>query len=465
MKITVAALILFFAAHVSAQNHAEYLSGPFTTPQEVTETCLGCHEDAGTDILLTRHWNWLGTEIQDGKRGAIRIGKQNLINNFCIAVSSNWPRCTSCHIGYGWKDASFDHSDPANIDCLVCHDQSGTYKKSPTGAGMPADGVDLVTAAQSVGKPTRKNCGACHFDGGGGSGVKHGDLDDSMYAPTRELDVHMGGMDMQCIDCHTTEKHKISGASHGSMAANENHITCMNCHDEEVHSKALLNKHIATVACETCHIPAFARKEPTKTWWDWSAAGQDRPEEKDKYGKEVYSKMKGAFRWEKNVIPAYRWFNGGADYYRQGEVIDPAKPVQLNTLRGSIKEASAKIAPFKIMRGSQPYDGEFRTLIVPRLFGSDGYWKTFDWVSAARIGMVSAGLEFSGSVEFTETEMAWPINHMVAPKEKALHCTSCHGKQGEKRLDWKALGYGKDPITRGSRFKQKLVTELDADGE
>lgn len=55
----------------------------------------------------------------------------------------NWARCTSCHIRYGWKDASFDFKNGENIDYLVCHEQTGTYKKIPTGAGMSDEKVDL----------------------------------------------------------------------------------------------------------------------------------------------------------------------------------------------------------------------------------------------------------------------------------------------------------------------------------
>ena len=40
--------------------------------------------------------------------------------------------------------------------------------------------------------------------------------------------------------------------------------------------------------------------------------------------------------------------------------------------------------------------------------------------------------------------MAWPVNHMVAPKEKALKCEDCHGENAD-RLDWIALGYYGDP--------------------
>ena len=91
----------------------------------------------------------------------------NTVNNFCISINGNWARCTSCHIGYGWKDANFDFSDTSRIDCLVCHDTTGNYKKPGPAAGMPAGytgnekfdkkPVDLVAVAQSVGTPARRN--------------------------------------------------------------------------------------------------------------------------------------------------------------------------------------------------------------------------------------------------------------------------------------------------------------------
>lgn len=139
------------------------------------------------------------------------------MNNFCIGLPANWPRCISCHAGYGFKDASFDFSKAENVDCLVCHDTTGTYKKFPTGAGHPVyEGeqkefpkgnmwkpVDLLKVAQSVGRTTRSTCGACHFYGGGGDHVKHGDLDTSMVNPTPEIDIHMGGAKkMTFQDCH-----------------------------------------------------------------------------------------------------------------------------------------------------------------------------------------------------------------------------------------------------------------------
>jgi octaheme c-type cytochrome (tetrathionate reductase family) len=437
---------------IAQEDHSELIEGPFETPQEVTETCLMCHEGIEDDIMKTRHWKWFGDEFENKNGEKKKFGKQNIINNFCIATSSNLPRCTSCHIGFGWKDDSFDFEDGTNIDCLVCHDQSGTYKKSPSGAGMPDEKVDLVKVAQSVGPTTKNNCGTCHFNGGGGTGVKHGDLDESLLDPSAELDIHMGGAEFECSECHAGENHKILGASHGSLQQDTNHIYCIDCHTETPHEKNILDKHVGSVACETCHIPTYAKEMATKTWWDWSTAGQDKQSVKDKFGMPTYNKKKGDFVWDKNIVPEYTWYSGKADYYQIGDKIEPGAIVKLNTLLGDIKDPNSKIAPFKVMKGKQIYDSGNNYLAVPKLFGEGGYWKTFNWDASAKLGMESVGLDYSGQHSFIETEMYWPINHMVVSAEKALSCTSCHGKRGKKRLDWSKLGYKSDPMKSGGRF-------------
>lgn len=451
-NILFTALFVFLSMGLFAQeDHAEFIEGPFDSPQEVTETCMFCHEGVDEEIMQTRHWNWTGKAFTNAKGEKTTLGKTNIINNFCVAVPSNWPRCTSCHIGYGWKDESFDFADGKNIDCLICHDQTGTYKKIPTGAGMPDPEVDLVKVAQSVGKTSNKNCSICHFNGGGGTGVKHGDMDGSMINPSASLDVHMGGLGFTCSDCHAGENHKILGASHGSIAANKNHISCLDCHEEKPHEKRLLNNHVSAIACETCHIPTFAREEPTKTWWDWSTAGQDKNDIKDEFGMSTYSKKKGDFVWEKDVIPTYEWHNGQADYYQFGDKINPNKVVALNELLGNIDDSKAKITPFKVMRGKQIYDAENNYMVVPKLFGEGGYWKTYDWNAAAELGMKTINLPYSGKHGFVKTKMYWPVNHMVAPADDALKCSACHTRKDSKRLDWKALGYDGDPMSKGAR--------------
>ena len=444
---------LFGSSNVITVDHSEFIEGPFSSPQEVTETCLMCHEGVDQEIMKTRHWNWMGDEATDSVTGKTVMGKKNFINNFCIALPSNWPRCTSCHISYGWKDESFDFTDGNNIDCLVCHDQTGNYKKIPTGAGMPDPSVDLVKVAQSVGRTKIENCSSCHFNGGGGTGVKHGDMDNSLINPTPDIDVHMGGICFTCSDCHAGENHAILGASHGSMASGTNHINCSDCHSDKPHERKSLNRHTKSIACETCHIPEFAREEPTKIWWDWSTAGKDQAVKKDEFGLPLYDKKKGTFVWGKNIVPEYRWYNGQADYYEFGQKIDPSKVVVLNSLNGDINDSKAKITPFKVMRGKQIYDSGNNYLLVPHLFGEQGYWTTFDWDQSAMIGMKAIGLDYSGKYAFVETEMYWPINHMVAPADKALKCTACHFKGQANRLNWEELGYEGDPAKSGSRFE------------
>ena len=207
----------------------------------MTRNCLACHEIEGRAILKTAHWNWHGrSPYTVGHEKRVDLGKKNnTINNFCINLNGNWPRCTSCHIGYGWKDANFDFSDMSKIDCLVCHDTTGKYEKAPPAAGYPIKNLDLVTIAQNVGRPSRANCGMnCHFRGGGGDAVKHGDMSAILANPQKDHDVHMGvtegGLDFRCQDCHKTRNHMISGRSI-SVAAVEGDLSCEYCHTDRPH--------------------------------------------------------------------------------------------------------------------------------------------------------------------------------------------------------------------------------------
>lgn len=460
---------LLYGASAHANEDHMAIKGPFADPMAVTDKCLECHENAAHDVMQTSHWTWDLEQDISGRKDVYR-GKKNAINNFCISINANWPRCTSCHIGYGWKDGDFDFSDSSRVDCLVCHDTTGTYKKPGPAAGMPAGytgneqfdqkPVDLVKVAQNAGAPNRNNCVSCHGYGGGGNNVKHGDIDSSMVAPTAAYDVHMGadGQDFSCQTCHTTADHDIKGNAMVVSPGGENHIACTDCHDQNPHSEALLNNHMDTVACQTCHIPEFAKEIPTKLSWDWSTAGQDKVEAKtDEYGKSVYNKKKGNFVWGKNVIPTYAWYNGKGGAYLPGDKIDPDKVTRLSWPEGDRSDMTAKIFPFKVHTAKQPYDTKHGYLITPKVFGKkgdpDAYWVNYDWKKASAAGMKATGLEFSGEYDFAPTEMYWRINHMVVPADAALGCLDCHGDSG--RLDWKALGYSADPMRDSSVSRTK----------
>ncbi|MBD3169381.1 MAG: tetrathionate reductase family octaheme c-type cytochrome [candidate division Zixibacteria bacterium] len=433
------------------------LKQEFKTGPEVTRACLSCHTESAKQVHKTIHWTWVCPKSFDPQ-----LGKSIVVNNFCIALPSNEPRCTSCHAGYGWRDSTFDFTSEENVDCLVCHDQTGEYQKFPTGAGHPAYEVktfggkkyfppDFNKIARNVGKPSRHNCGVCHFYGGGGEGVKHADLDESLENPRRELDVHMArdGLNYQCIDCHRSRDHEIAGRCYSVPAAERREfalpkdsglrIACESCHSAAPHeNNDKLNDHTDRVACQTCHIPYAAREKATKHWWDWSKAGEfdengEMIVKKDEHGNITYHTMKGEFAWSKNMIPEYYWFNGGANHTLVTDKVDPAKPVEINSLKGDEDDPDSRIYPVKVHRGKQVYDPVNETLIIPKLFGPKGsgaYWKDFDWVKSAEKGMEYVGLPFSGEVGFVETAMYWPITHMVAPKEHALKCNECHAENG-----------------------------------
>jgi len=429
-------------AHVDHKNLFENTS--FNSGPEVTAACLACHESAGEQMLHTAHWRWQSEPVMvEGRDEPVSIGKKNSINNFCIGIQGNWAACTACHAGYGWEDEDFDFEDQEKIDCLVCHDNSGTYQKGQK--GLPLEGVDLMEAAKSVAVPTRENCGGCHFRGGGGNAVKHGDLDESLYHPNDELDVHMGRYDFMCVDCHQTEDHVIGGRSISVSVDNANQIACVDCHKPKLHLDARINAHTDTLACQTCHIPAVAVKQATKTHWDWASAGDDEREE----NVHEYLKIKGSFIYRQRLQPEYYWFNGVAGRYLLGDSLAENGTTALNMPDGDIRDPRARIWPFKVHRATQPYDTGFNYLLQPVTSGEGGYWKDFDWDQALRLGSEITGIPYSGEYGFADTEMYWPQTHMVAPKTEALQCQSCHAEGG--RMDWEALGYPGDPIKWGSR--------------
>jgi octaheme c-type cytochrome (tetrathionate reductase family) len=447
---------------------------------EGTESCLMCHQKEGEAALEMGHFKWEGeTDRMVGLEGQSH-GKNDLLNNFCIAVPSNEGRCTQCHAGIGYADDSFDFKDPANVDCLICHDQSNTYAKAPTTAGAPVPTVDLNVVAQSISlgsKPQRKNCINCHAKAGGGDNVKHGDISTDLIATTREYDVHMGtdGANMQCVACHGANHDPNSGDyNHGNAgmslhSVNEGEIKqCSDCHggQDTIHADTEANVLFAEgrherLACQVCHIPAIARKVPTKVEWYWADAGQDKtPEIDPATGLPTYDKKKGTFVWKNNVRPVLRYSNG----YWDRMVINESdgyseEPIQLATPHGDYNDPTAMIYPFKLMVGNQPVDTVNKTVMVPHLFGGKGgpnpYWKTYDWDLALQDGSAYTGQPYSGTYGFAATEMLLSVNHEVAPAEDALGlgpipdaCMDCHTTE---YIEWDKLGWTDDPLSGGQR--------------
>jgi octaheme c-type cytochrome (tetrathionate reductase family) len=473
-------LVLGLATHAQAQPAIHSLLVNYTN----TGTCLRCHgqgglipgEDRAGEVMRTTHWTWLATNQPAGHAAQV-MGKQKIVNNYCIATASNEPRCTSCHIGIGWRDNTFNFNNATNIDCLVCHDTTGTYKKTPTGAGVPDPTVNLTNVAMHVGRTSRQTCGSCHFYGGGGDAVKHGDLDSTMTNPPRSLDVHMGvdGANMTCVDCHMSTEpgasaHDLVGSRYSKP--NPDNWLCEDCHSPTPHWNTddgiYYNAHTGRVSCQACHVPHFARGGvATKMSWDWSTAGIKNTngatmQIKDASGNVIYDTMKGSFTWASNVVPDYVWFNGSVVWNELTNTINPTQMLTLNQFQGDKNQGRARIIPVKRFTAVQPYDAVSNTLVIPHLFAlnandTNAYWKGYNWTNAINAGMSAVGQTFSGQLGWVNTEMYWVQNHMVAPKEDALTCIDCHADNG--RIPFAQLGYESNRVARLQNLNMIVGTD------
>jgi octaheme c-type cytochrome (tetrathionate reductase family) len=444
----------------------EVLKGPFSSGPEVTAACLGCHTEAGEHFMRNIHWTWSYTNPDTGQQ----LGKRHLINNFCTNARGNEGMCAQCHAGYGWKDESFDFGNETNIDCLVCHETTGTYYKVPNSSGGEACSVmfegkppiDLAAVAQSVTVPQRANCGTCHFYGGGGDNVKHGDLSSALKSPPRTLDVHMGadGLNFACTACHITNRHIWAGSRYrvvskdtegtGKPGQRTDVATCESCHGLAPHpvdslASFKLNDHVQSIACQTCHIPELARGGvATVVEWDWRTSGKTKNGEG--YHEEgyiqgngdhryTYKSIKGDFTFAENLAPSYGWFDGQMLYTTIDTKFDPqAESIEINGFGGSREDPQSRIWPFKRMQTWQPYDKGNGTLVYTHLWGETkaAYWGNYDMAAAIEKGMADFGLDYSGDFGFIKTISWWPITHMVAPKEEALGCGDCHTPTGSR---------------------------------
>lgn len=416
----------------------------FANAHEMTAACLECHAERGQQVLKSPHFAWETEEYVPG-RGVIYHGKKNALNNFCTGIAAgSEPTCNRCHAGYGYSDKNFDFTDVNNIDCIVCHDNSYTYKKASGMAGYPETGdnaPDYKVVFANLGVPQIQNCGVCHFHSAGGNNVKHGDLEQGLVGCSKEVDVHISeeGAGMICVDCHETKDHVIKGRYYALSSTNRNRALCSDCHTLFPHEDDLINEHTYKVDCKTCHIPRYAKVNPTKMTWDWSTAAKLKEGhpyfEKDSMGNVVYLSEKGSFSWQKDAIPDYAWFNGTADHHLLTDTITEV-PVKINTLFGSYDDPQSKIIPIKIHKAKQPHDLVYNRILQAKLWdaekGKGALWVDYDWDASLKTAMDYLEIPFSGKYDFIETHMYLPISHMVAPEEEALSCEECHTRNNSR---------------------------------
>ncbi|WP_200153866.1 PKD domain-containing protein [Chromatium okenii] len=376
---------------------------------------------------------------------------------------------------------------------------AGDFLFKPAGsdtlpATAPLTPMPLTTlaAAQNVHATTRKSCLNCHAGAGGADGAKRGDLSQEDVNPSVTHDLHMSsaGANLTCADCHTTpgvngETHRMRGRGLDLRADDvAERFTCEagGCHNNRPHGDfsntqgASKDKHAMKVACQTCHIPAYAKAavgtEIARDWQDphpsdaaCSGRGGWLPRE-DKGGLGSAA-----------LIPSYNWFDGTSEviYLEESLAGVPTVPLDatiaakfvgdfaagdpayvLGQPNGDVTSATAKLYPMKQHWGKLARNDANNSLVGHSTFE---FFRTGSFCRAVALGLgddpdaTCAGTP--GTLEMPAGTTAVPvftyqtINHGVEPTANALGgdsagCGSCHQalSGGPARLDMAALGYG-----------------------
>lgn len=260
-------------------------SGPHAnlTFAQYPGNCLSCHQNKAEEVAGSTHYRWTGDAPDMVNDSTPTQGKlTNAVNSYCINILGDWSVCGTCHVGRGKRpdDTSLSsESENENIDCLMCHNEEyATQRKRLVDGSM---GVDLPVDAmvQNIQRPTRSNCLTCHAKAGGGDAVKRGDL--SLATITNSdpyFDVHMNtsGADLNCQACHVFKNHRVIGKGSDLRPTDDptrgSEVSCLTCHTDKGttagHATTEINAHVARVACQTCHIPIYA-KVATEIHRDW----------------------------------------------------------------------------------------------------------------------------------------------------------------------------------------------------
>ncbi len=388
-------------------------------------------------------------------------GKLTMVNDFCTNPMPSWigeikneegkvvaAGCSKCHAGLGLRPSrEMSQEQLENIDCLICHASGyrrGVYQTEDGGWEWKSilwknqEGLDSVS--KRISKPTSAMCLRCHAASGGGPNFKRGDIEYTLAEPDAEFDVHMSedGAGITCASCHAGTDHRVIGRG-SDLASTDTpgvRLSCDNgmCHDSAPHAKELLNTHVQRVDCTVCHIPTFARDEPTDLHRDWS--------------KTHFSDEKGKFtphiELGNNVVPTYAWYNGTSSMQL------PKTPVQRNgdgvvemaIPQGSKDDPDSRISAFKVHLGRLPVLDDKNWLLpvtVDELYVHGDVDRAVKEGAEGLYGIHDAGYTWADTIRYMK------INHEVRPAEYALGCLDCHGP--DSRLDWVALGYeAGDPL-------------------
>lgn len=403
--------------------------------------CLDCHSVEAADMFDSTHYQWQGEALYMTDGPSLQGKISGPVNTYCGNITGNWNGCSACHIGLGQiPDLVMSQGQLENIDCLICHQKE--YKRISVDGLMVPDtdnmSISMDVAVQTVHLPERVNCLGCHARAGGGDALKRGDLAlATADTADRNYDVHMAttGGNLSCQSCHVTENHHFAGKGSDLRPTDlDIQIQCSSCHGSRPHSSSDINKHLDAVACQTCHIPVYA-----KDAYDSTADEATEIERSWQSGSEhIVPPLHPVLTKANNLIPEYRFWNRYSTNYLLGDVVllDPATGVYATSRpQGDINDG--KLYPFKYKTSDYPLRTVTQELIP---LDTSVFFATADADAAVRSGLVNMGYSSTDAYEWVITDTYQLLNHQVSPEEQSLGCTDCH--LDTSRMDLQGnLGY------------------------
>ncbi len=431
-------------------------SANITTSQLHNIDCLMCHQekykrkaiaslrigDIGTDGLVNfadfsrfaSQWREVDCRAKDNCGGADLNDSNDVDGTDLSLLAGNWLESG------GFRYLTFtDYLGVEHSWQMPIEDASGNFQYGPDEENMT---ITILEAARTVHLPTRASCLRCHAYSGGSDGGKRGDISSVTVDPPLASDIHMSpqGENMVCRNCHLFENHKVLGRGL-DLRPNDlpQRLMCTSgeCHPSRPHPvDSENNDHTARVACQSCHIPKYAKDISTEVSRDWNSPNWSA----DVLGGQSGYKP-GEVR-DSQITPTYAWFDGTSRVYALGQMAaqNSAGEYEMAAPNGAVNSDDAKIYPMKEHRSNLALHDSSGQLIPHSTFK---YFVTGDFARAVEDGMDYAGL--AGSWTMVDAHNYQTINHGVAPKSNALDCGQCHQEYssgGSVRMDLQGqLGY------------------------
>ena len=451
-------------------------------------TCAGCHVGNGRFPLSQDEFVLLPPQDQLHELGNIDclMCHQEVYKRFPDWTSKGYGFSELTLVNVTEVNGSLVHQDGAtvtrtgfagipNVDPVTEDFQFLPAGSDNLPAEVPLAPMDITTleAARTVHPTTRQSCLNCHAGAAGADGAKRGDLSKELATlATPTVDYHMStsGADLTCSECHSAGDHRVRGRGL-DLRANDvpERFTCDSggCHSSQPHPTTTtgtqLNRHTAKVACQTCHIPRYAKAGVgTELARDWQ---EPHPSNSACNGRGGWlpREDKGF-----NLTPSYTWFDGKSEVYYLGESLtgvptiplassvatsfgagfsagEPAYvlgiPTAILNTAGAIdtklgaKNAAAKIYPMKEHWGKLASAGD--TLIGHSTFE---FFRTGSFCRAVAVGdnqdpddacpQGTPGHEMPPGTDAVAVHTFQTINHGVEPASSALGangtCGTCH---------------------------------------